>query len=132
MNSNLQELNSRKFSYYIGDYLSVKNTKVLSNTSDYMIKNDTSDLNITPNSTSNSTSKSGPKINLIELLLLYGRTKDSFSKNAAGGLSLISNCIGKATNDNLLIIPILDTSLLTNCKPQSLINYDIGICDYSG
>jgi hypothetical protein len=106
--SNLEELNS-KLSYCIKDV-----TKVLKNT--ILINNDKPLYSINENAS---------------LIGAYFTKKEEMNSGYRAGLTLISSSIGNSTKDNPFIIPIIDGNLIINCKRDSLMNYDVGICDYA-
>jgi hypothetical protein len=114
ISSNLEDLNI-KLAYYIKDIPKTANNSIpLKNT---IVINDKPLYSINENN---------------YLISSYFTKKEQLnSGDYSGGLTLISNSIGKSTINDPFIMPIIDGSLLINCNRDSLMNYDIGFCDYS-
>jgi hypothetical protein len=109
--SSLSELNDTKFSYYIGD------TQTTPSLKNVIFINDRAVISVNDN---------------ISFWGINATKKEDITNPLPKpGLSLVNSKIGNATKENPLIIPIIDSSLIINCKSESLINYDTGICDYA-
>lgn len=109
--SSVPELDNKKFSYHIGD------TQTTPSLKNVVFVNDK------PSTWVNDTT--------IFVGMYTNKKEDILNPNAKPGLTIVSSNIGNATNENPMVIPIIDSSLIMNCKSESIINYDIGFCDYA-